>query len=263
MGADHHFNGLAAHLHGDGLGQLVQVEPVGDDGGEIQLAGVNQPHGPLVGVRVHEGAPDGQLLLVHVEEGQVEGGVHLGHAEQHDGGALLGQLESTLHRGVVAHALDDHVGAVAQGCLVGAPGVGGSGVDGGVGAQGQGHLAALFVGLAEHQAGGPGELGQLEHDEADGPAAYDAHPVPGLDAGQVDAVEAAGHGFRHGAGLIGDRVPQLEGLGGRHQAVLPKAAVPGDAYGLHGLAQLLFAVAAVDALAAVDVGVHGDVVAGL
>ena len=51
VGADHHFDGLAAHLHGDSLGQLVQVEPVGDDGGEIQLAGVNQPHGPLVAMR--------------------------------------------------------------------------------------------------------------------------------------------------------------------------------------------------------------------
>ena len=48
-GTDHHFDGLAAHLHGDGLGQLVQVEPVGDDGGEIQLAGVNQPARPARG----------------------------------------------------------------------------------------------------------------------------------------------------------------------------------------------------------------------
>ncbi len=40
LGADDDFDGAAAHLLGDGFGHLGEGEAVGDDGGEIQLAGV-------------------------------------------------------------------------------------------------------------------------------------------------------------------------------------------------------------------------------
>lgn len=109
--------------------------------------------------------------------------------------------------------------------------------------------------------GRAGQFGQLHHQQTDGAAAHHTDLVPHLDARQVDAVEAAGQGLGHGGSLPGDGGLQLKGLGRGDAAVLGKAAVPGDADGLHGGAQLLFAVLAIRAVAAVDVGVYGDVVA--
>ena len=160
----HDLDGLAAHLHGNGLWKLVQSEMVGDDGGKIDFAAVDQRHRPGVSVRIHKGAFNGQLLLVHVKQGQIKSGVHLRHAEQQDGAALSRELEGTLYSGNISHTLNHHIG-MASHCLAEAFLPAGLGrVDGAVSSQLKGSLAAFFIRLAEDDFRRAGKLGQLHHD---------------------------------------------------------------------------------------------------
>lgn len=106
----------------------------------------------------------------------------------------------------------------------------------------------------------PAHAGQLDHHQAHRAAAQDAHRVPMADVGPVNAMDGAGQRLGHGPIFQGDGGEQAIALLLLDHAGLGKAAVQVHAIGLKPGAQLLFADAAVVALTAVHVGVHGDVV---
>ena len=76
-------------------------------------------------------------------------------------------------------------------------------------------------------------------------------------------MEAAGQRLRQGGQLRVRPLGHRHALGVGHQAVVGKAAVHGDTHSLHMMAHLLLPLTAGAALAAVNVGVHGNQLAHL
>ena len=185
-------------------------------------------------------------------------------AEEQDSRAALGGGECLRGGDGVADALDDDVHTVHTGQRADARGqILVDRVNRGVRAQLQADLPAGLHRLAQQHLRRAGQLRQLHHQQSDCTAADDEHRVAGADLRAVDAVEAAGQRLGHGAVLQRKLRIEQEALRLGRIAEIGKAAVFIHADGVEVRAELLFATAAVMALAAVAIGVDGDMVADM
>ena len=125
------------------------------------------------------------------------------------------------------------------------------------------NLAARFVRLAQNDLGRAGKTCELHEQQTDGTATDYANDVAHLDLCTVDAVQATGERFAHRAVFKRHVRIQQQRLCGGYDAVFLKAAVHRNANGFHVTAHLLFAVAAVFALAAIYVRIDGDMITDL
>ena len=132
-----------------------------------------------------------------------------------------------------------------------------------VGAQLQGHLAALLVGLADDDLAGAGDLGQLKVEQADGARAHDENIIIEAGAGVLQAADTAGQGLDQSAGLIGHVLGQLDHISvldadGGDADILLEAAVELIADGLAVQAGVGAAPQAAAAMVTGDDVGHGD-----